>query len=161
MDDILKRFTAMPVKQAKEEMTLEENAVYLIPPGKMLTLSGKSFHLEDKDSGLKLPINVFFKSLADSEFKAKVGVILSGSGTDGSEGLRHICEQGGIIIAQSADSAEFDSMPNSALETGLVEVELAPSKMGFYLRDFFNMKLKSDKPNSAFLSSSFRNSSRY
>ena len=128
MDNLLARYTAMPVRVAEHGMPLAANAVFLIPPGKYLRLLADRLQLAPKaEHGLSLPIDIFFHSLADQWGDAAVAVVLSGTGSDGSRGLATVNAAGGFVFVQDPSSAKFDGMPRSALATGLVDV-VAPAE---------------------------------
>ena len=123
MDNLLARYTDMPVRVAEQGMPLAPNHVFLIPPGKYMTLMGDRLQLAPKpDHGLSLPIDVFFHSLADQCHDNAIGVVLSGTGSDGARGLATLNANGGIVLVQDPTSAKFDGMPRSAIATGLVDV---------------------------------------
>jgi len=123
LPDLLKRFTTMKVREVSENMQIWPGNVYVIPPGKDLTLAGGLFHLHEpaEPRGLRLPIDSFFASLADERRQHAIGVILSGMGADGTRGLRAIKEKGGMTLAQDPTEAGFDSMPRSAIDAGLAD----------------------------------------
>ncbi|MEM7672804.1 MAG: chemotaxis protein CheB [Verrucomicrobiota bacterium] len=128
MDELLARYTAMPVHLVEEGVTIEGNTVYLIPPKKEMVMSDGKLLLTDKDptKSLSLPIDVFFRSLAmDCEDRA-IAVVLSGTGSDGSRGIVDVKDAGGFVLAQSSETAKFDGMPKSAVDTGVVDKILAP-----------------------------------
>ena len=131
MDDLLARQTRMPIHHAEEGLPLAPNSIYLIPPKKLLTIQAGGLHLTDRlpDRQTDLPINVFLDSLAAYAGPRAIAVILSGTGTDGSEGIRAIHEAGGLVIAQTPETAEFDGMPRSALATEITDYSLAPEAM--------------------------------
>lgn len=131
MDELLSRQTEMPVCRAEHEMRVEANRIYLIPPRKEMIISGRKLLLTDKDpkQGLALPIDHFFRSLAQDAGPHAIGVILSGSGSDGSRGIRDIHGAGGLVVCESLDTAKFDGMPLSAIETGVVDAVLPPEKI--------------------------------
>lgn len=131
MDELLARHTQIPIHRVVDGMRVEPNSIYLIPPKKELIISGGQLLLSDKDPdmGLTLPIDIFFRSLAQDAGERAVGVILSGTGSDGSRGIRDIKEAGGFVIAQDLDSAKFDGMPKSAVATGDVDLVLRPDQM--------------------------------
>ncbi len=126
MDELLSRRTEIAIHRVEDGMAVEPNAIYLIPPKKEMIISGGRLLLTDKDpaTGLSLPIDTFFRSLAQDCGERAVGIILSGTGSDGSRGIRAIHDAGGLVIAQSEDTAKFDGMPRSAVETGVVDLVL-------------------------------------
>ena len=127
--ELLQRTTSMKVTQAQNHIKVKPNCVYVIPPNKDLSiLKGVLFLLEPVSSrGLRLPINFFFRSLANDQHERAVGVILSGMGSDGTLGLRAIKEKAGRSLVQSPESAKFDSMPCSAINAGLADI-VAPAQ---------------------------------
>lgn len=131
MDELLARHTKMKIRRVEDGMRVEPDSVYLIPPKQEMIIQEGQLLLSDKDPshGLSLPIDTFLRSLAQDAGERAIGVILSGSGSDGSRGIRAIHEAGGLVIAQSADSARFDGMPKASVETGVVDLILAPDKM--------------------------------
>jgi two-component system, chemotaxis family, CheB/CheR fusion protein len=130
----------MQVVQVKENTLVKPNSVYIIPPNKDMSILHGEMHLFDyvAPRGLRLPIDFFFRSLADHQQEDSIGVILSGMGTDGTLGLRAIKENGGGVFVQEPTSAKFDSMPRSAIEAGLADVvspvEDLPSKIIAYIQ---------------------------
>lgn len=138
MVELLSKRTAMPVRRAEEGMRVEANSVYLIPPKKNLSIFHGKLLLSESDHsrGLNLPIDVFLRSLADDQAEKAIGVILSGTGSDGVRGIRAIKEAGGMVMAQSEESAKFDGMPRAAIATGLADFILPPDEMPAKLRSF-------------------------
>ena len=135
--ELLARSTAMPVCEAAETMRLEPDVVYVIPPNRDLTLSAGVLHLAQpvQPRGLRLPIDLLFSSLAQDQGERAVGVVLSGMGSDGTLGLQAIKSQGGLTLAQSPESAQFDSMPKSAIAAGCVDIVALPTDLpGHILR---------------------------
>ncbi len=131
MVELLSKKTRMSVYRAEEGMQVEANSVYLIQPKKNLTIFHGKLLLRDPDpsKGLNLPIDIFFRSLAEDQAEKSVGIILSGTGSDGMRGVRYIKEAGGMVIVQSEASAKFDGMPRSAISTGLADFILDPEEM--------------------------------
>ena len=129
--ELLQRATTMPVAQVTDRMPVVRDHVYVIPPGRDLTILHGVLHLLEpaQPHGLRLPIDFFFRSLAEDWGPACVGVILSGMGSDGTLGIRAIKEAGGAVFAQTASSAQFDSMPRSALASGFVDATAAPAEL--------------------------------
>lgn len=140
MDELLERHTKLPVRTVEDGMQVEPNSIYLIPPRKQMIVSGGSLLLSDKDpsQGLTLPIDIFFRSLAQDFGGRAIGIVLSGTGSDGSQGIREISAAGGLVIAQTEESARFDGMPKSAVETGCVDVSLAPAEIGSALAKYID-----------------------
>jgi two-component system CheB/CheR fusion protein len=122
--ELLQRATDMPVLEATDTMRIQPDVVYVIPPNKELTLAGGLLHLAEpaQPRGMRLPIDLFFSSLARDQGNRSIGVVLSGMGSDGSLGLQAIKSQGGLTLAQSPESAQFDSMPKSAIAAGCVDI---------------------------------------
>lgn len=123
MAELLSRHTKMQVWEAKDGMKIELNCIYAIPSRKVMTIKDGILQVIEKHRS-KLPndaIDVFFESLATDRKKDAVGIILSGTGTDGTRGIEAIKRNGGIVIVQEPMSAAFDGMPNSAVATGLAD----------------------------------------
>jgi two-component system CheB/CheR fusion protein len=131
MDELLARHTRMPIHRVQDGMKVTPNRVYLIPPRKEMIIAGGRLLLTDKDPAqdLSLPIDRFFRSLAHDTGRAAIAIVLSGTGSDGSRGVRDVHEVGGLVIAQSTETAKFDGMPKSAVETGAVDLVLSPEEM--------------------------------
>ena len=131
MDQLLGRVSALDFQRAKDGTRVEANHVYLIPPGKELEIEGGVLKVYEKTRGdaLTLPIDRFFGSLARDAGRQAIGVVLSGSGSDGARGVRELHEEGGLVLAQLPSSARFDGMPNAAIATGCVAQQLPPSEM--------------------------------
>ena len=127
MKELLERHTQMNVYRIEAGMELQPNSVYLIPPGQNLTVVGRTLHLAKRKQDrqdkyeLNFPIDLFFKSLARSYAEQAIGVILSGSGSDGAAGLKAIKQAGGMTLVQEASTAEFDGMPRSAIATNIID----------------------------------------
>ncbi len=131
MNELLARHTAMPIHVAEDGMETEPNHVYLIPPSMNLSIYHSKLYLEAqlKHNHLNMPIDLFLKSLAQDQGKNAIGIILSGTGSDGTKGIRSIKEAGGMVMAQSLASCKFDGMPKSAIATNMVDYVLIPAKM--------------------------------
>jgi len=138
MVELLSKRTAMPVHRAEEGMVVEANSVYLIPPQKNLHIFHGKLLLspQDHSQGLNLPIDIFFRSLAEDQGEKSIGIILSGTGSDGTRGVRAIKENGGLVMVQEPESARFDGMPKSAIGTGLADFILAPQDMPEQLQSY-------------------------
>ncbi|MEO0970550.1 MAG: chemotaxis protein CheB, partial [Cyanobacteria bacterium J06639_18] len=133
MKELLERRTRMAIYRVTEGMELEPNSVYLIPPGKNLVVENQKLHLLEQEErnrhGLNFPIDIFFESLAKNYVVRSIGVILSGTGSDGTNGLRTINEAGGFAMVQDPATAEFDGMPRTAIATGVVDRVLSPKEL--------------------------------
>ncbi|MBK8594152.1 MAG: PAS domain-containing protein [Holophagales bacterium] len=126
--ELLQRTTSMPVVQVRDRMKVKPDSVYVIPPNRDLSLLHGSLHLLEPTAprGLRLPIDFFFRSLADDRHERSIGVVLSGMGSDGTPGLRAIKEAAGLVLVQEPATAKFDAMPRSAIAAGLADV-VAPA----------------------------------
>ncbi len=131
MDELLKRHTSMSILQAEDGVTLAPNSLYLNQPDKDVGIFNGKFHLTDPVETLRvrLPINHFFRSLAEDQGNKAICIILSGSGSDGTLGMKEIKGEGGMVMVQNPEQAHYDSMPRSAIETGLVDYVLPAEKM--------------------------------
>lgn len=138
MDELLARQTKMKIFIIEDGMHIEPNCVYLIPPRKNLSIFHNQLFLEDYNikKGLNLPIDIFFRSLALEKGKNGIGIILSGTGSDGALGTRAIKEAAGMIMVQDEATAKFDGMPRSSIQTGVVDFILSPDKMPAVLLDY-------------------------
>ncbi|WP_462320744.1 chemotaxis protein CheB [Halochromatium sp.] len=131
MGNLLSRYTSIPVITVEDGMPIEPNRIYLIPPASMMSVSGNELHLRPKSPrGLALPIDLFFSSVARSHGNRAIGVVLSGTGSDGTRGAVAINDAGGLLLAQDPESAKFDGMPRSVIATGLVDAILPPEELG-------------------------------
>ena len=126
MVDLLAGHTKNIVRQASDGMPVEPGNVYVIPPGAYLAIRGGTLHLSEPQErhGARLPFDFFLRSFAMERGRGAICVILSGTGADGTLGLKAIKEKGGLVIAQTPDEATFDGMPRSAIATGLVDFVL-------------------------------------
>jgi two-component system CheB/CheR fusion protein len=121
LSDILQRITTMPVHEAEDQIRVQANHVYIIPPAKDMAIFHGilSLSVPEKARGLRLPIDSFFRSLAEDQGERAICVILSGSGSDGTLGLRAIHGAGGVSFVQEPATAKYDGMPSSAVQSGL------------------------------------------
>ncbi|MDX8398207.1 MAG: chemotaxis protein CheB [Mariprofundaceae bacterium] len=131
MVELLSRHTEMPVLRAEEGMKVKANSVYLIPPNHNLKIFHGSLLLDQQshDRGLNLPIDIFFKSLAKDQEDQAVAIVLSGTGSDGTRGIRTIKEKLGMVMIQDIESAQFDGMPKNAIATGVADFILSAKEM--------------------------------
>ncbi len=146
MAQLLERHTPMAVSQATGGESVKPDHVYVIPPGFGLELVDGVLNLTEftDPRGMRRPIDDFFESLAEDRGSDAGCVILSGTGADGSRGLRAIKERGGLCVAQEPDSASYDGMPTSAIGTGLVDVIAAPSEILEALHSFFDRSVQQE-----------------
>jgi two-component system, chemotaxis family, CheB/CheR fusion protein len=128
---LLQRITPMPVREATEGQRIAADCVYVIPPNRALTLSNGSLHLAtpQQPRGLRRPIDELFASIAREQQDQAIGIVLSGMGSDGTAGLQAIRARGGLTLAQQPETAQFDSMPRSALAAGCVDIVCPPGEM--------------------------------
>ena len=137
MADILSKHTEMPVYQAEDGMAVEPDTVFLIPPKKFMTIQGGKLNLTDYAPVTpNHPIDIFFSSLAEEKKEHAIVVVLSGTGTDGTNGVKFVKEHGGLVIAQAPESAKFDGMPRSVINTGLADFVLTPEEIAEEILNF-------------------------
>ncbi len=131
MVDLLAGHTPMKVLQATDGMRLERDHVYLIPPGAYLAIAEGTLRLSKplERHGARMPFDFFLRSLAEECGERAICAILSGTGTDGSLGLKAVKERGGLVIVQDPEEAAFDGMPRSAIKTGGVDLVLAVAEI--------------------------------
>ncbi len=138
LPELLAKYTSMQVVQAQDGMPVHCNTVYTIPPNKYLYLEQGKLRLTVPTArrGMRLPIDFLFQSLAHELGEAAMGIVLSGNGVDGTQGIRAIKAKGGTVFAQQPASATDAGMPESAIATGLVDVILVPSEIPQALQGF-------------------------
>lgn len=143
MAELLGRYTSMPVKPAEDGGAVEPDHVYVIPPGTLLSVSAGRIRVRKPASERerRMPIDAFFRSLAEDQGPNGVCIVLSGAGSDGTLGLRAVKEHGGLALAEALgperkDLAPFGGMPHSAVATGLVDFEAPAEEMPRHLMDY-------------------------
>ncbi|MEI6269098.1 MAG: chemotaxis protein CheB [Methylococcaceae bacterium] len=131
LTELIQHCTRMPVIEVEDGMTVKPNCVYIIPPNCDMAFINGTLQLLEPTAhrGLRLPIDFFFRSLAQDQRERAIGIVLSGTGSDGALGVRVIKGEGGIVMAQKPESTEFDAMPRNAIATGTVDFELPPAEM--------------------------------
>ena len=140
LPELLQRITSMKVYQVTDRMPVRINSVYVIPPNTSMSILNGVLHLFEpvESRGLRLPIDYFFRSLADDRKDLSIGIILSGMGSDGVIGLRAIKEKNGLVMVQDASDAKFDSMPRSAIDAVTIDIVAAarelPARLVEYLK---------------------------
>jgi two-component system CheB/CheR fusion protein len=138
LPELLGRVSPIPVREASNGQSLVPNEVVVVPPGKVLTLAHGVVQLHDIDvpQSVTLPIDTFFRSLADDQQHRAIGIVLSGTGTDGTLGLEAIQAATGMTMAQEPSTAKFPGMPQSAIDTGLIDYVLPPEEMPNALQQY-------------------------
>ena len=128
LSELVRRYTCMKVYEAQDGMVVEPNCAYIIPPNRDMALLGGKLQLFAiaAPRSAHFAIDFFFRSLAADLLERAICVVLSGTGTDGTLGVRAVKGEGGMAMAQTPESAEFDGMPPSAIATGLVDYILPP-----------------------------------
>jgi len=131
LTDLIRRYTRMQVSEVEDGMVVQPNCAYIIPPNRDMAFLHGALQLLEPGAprGQRLPIDYFFRSLAQDQRERAIGIVLSGTGSDGTLGVRAIKGEGGMIMAQNPESTEYDGMPRSAIATGLVDYELPPAEM--------------------------------
>jgi two-component system CheB/CheR fusion protein len=131
LTEILQRSTAMPVVEAQHSMVVTPNSVYVIPPNRDMAIFRGVIQLStpERPRGHRMPIDSFLRSLAEDQGEKAIGVILSGTGTDGTMGLRSILSAGGVSFVQDPASAKYDGMPSSAIRAGFATYVLPADRM--------------------------------
>jgi two-component system CheB/CheR fusion protein len=137
LTEILQRATEMPVMQATDLLAVAPDHVYIIPPNREMSVFNGVLHLHtpDKQRGQRMPIDTFMRSLAEDQSGKSIGIILSGTATDGTEGLRAILGAGGVCMVQDPTTAQYDGMPQSAIQAGFATHILPVAEMPSVLRD--------------------------
>lgn len=131
MAELIRRFTEMTVEQVETGVKVKPNTVYVIPPNSSMALLHGKLHLLQPAAppGHRMPIDFFFHSLAEEQREKSICIVLSGTGSEGTLGLRAIKGEGGMCIVQEPESAKYDGMPRRAISTGMVDYILPPEKM--------------------------------
>jgi two-component system CheB/CheR fusion protein len=129
--ELVRRYTRMEVFEVEDGMAVRPNCAYIIPPGRDMAFLGGTLQLLEPSvpRGRRMPIDFFFRSLAQDQLERAIGIVLSGTGSDGTLGVRAIKGNGGMVMVQNPATTEYDGMPRSAIATGLVDFELPPAAM--------------------------------
>lgn len=149
--EILQNHTKMPVTQAENRDTIQVNRVYVIPPGQSLSIENHTLHLSEPEEprGRRAPIDLFFRSLADAQGENAVCVIFSGTGGDGSVGLKRIKERGGVVLVQSPEDAEYEGMPRNAIKTGMADMSAPVGELAQKLIEYRRSAAQIEFPGAA------------
>ena len=144
LPELLQHATSLKVQAARDGIRLEADHVYVIPPGKHLTMIDGHLRLTDlrPEPGRRIAVDLFFRSLADTHGPRAVAIVLSGADGDGASGLKRIKERGGLAIAQDPGEAENPSMPRAAIETGLVDWVLRVGEMDARIRGYLDLSTR-------------------
>jgi two-component system, chemotaxis family, CheB/CheR fusion protein len=143
MVELLAKHTPMTVRQIEDGMRLSPGCVYLTPPDKNVAIFNRSLHLMEpiKGRGINMPIDFFFRSLSEDQKERAIGIIVSGTASDGTLGIKAIKGEGGMAMVQDPATAKYDGMPRSAVATGIVDfvvpVEKMPQILFEYIRHPF------------------------
>ena len=131
LSDLVRRYTRMRVYEVTDGIVVKPNCAYIIPPNRDMAFLNGTLQLLEPSAirGVRLTIDFFFRSLAQDQRERAICIVLSGTGSDGTLGVRAIKGEGGMVMAQSPDSTEYDGMPRSAIATGMVDYVLPPSEM--------------------------------
>ena len=131
LTELVQHYTHLKVFEVEDGMEVKINCVYIIPPNRdMAFLNGTLQLMEPAEPrGHRLPIDFLFQSLAQDQHERAIGIVLSGTGSDGTLGVRAIKSEGGMVMVQSIAASEFDGMPRNVIDTGLVDFELHPADM--------------------------------
>ena len=138
LSDLIRHYTRMQVFEVTDGMVVQPNCAYIIPPNRDMALLNGTLQLMEPTvpRGHRLPIDFFFRSLAQDQHERAIGIVLSGTGSDGTLGVRAIKGEGGMVMAQNPESTEYDGMPRSAIATGLVDYQLPPAEMSAHLQTY-------------------------
>lgn len=131
LSDLIRRYTRMEVFEVTDGMVIKPNCAYIIPPNRDMELVDGSLRLLEPTlaRGVRLPIDSFFRSLAQDRREQAICIVLSGTGSDGTLGIRAVKGEGGMVMVQTPETTEYDGMPRSAIATGLVDFVLPPHEM--------------------------------
>ncbi|MEI7768905.1 MAG: chemotaxis protein CheB [Chloroflexales bacterium] len=140
LTDLVRRYTHMQVSEVEDGMVVQPNCAYIIPPNRDMAFLHGTLQLIEPEAtrGARLTIDFFFRSLAEDQRERAICIVLSGTGSDGTLGVRAIKGEGGMVMAQRPDTTEYDGMPRSAIATGLVDYVLPPDEMPAQLLAYVN-----------------------
>jgi two-component system CheB/CheR fusion protein len=138
LTELVQRYTKMEVFEVEDGMVVRPNCAYIIPPNRDMALVNGALQLMEPTlaRGIRLPIDFFFRSLAQDQHDRAICIVLSGTGSDGALGVRAVKGEGGMVMAQTPESTEFDGMSRSAIATGMVDFVLPPNEMPAKLLEY-------------------------
>ncbi len=148
MPELLARHTALPISVIQDEETVVPGHIYLIPPKYRVEIRVRKLHLiriESARNQFHFPIDLFFRTLGKDLQANAASIVLSGTGSDGSRGIKTIKEQGGLVLAQDPQQAKFDGMPRNAIDTNLVDFVASPEELAVYLINYFQNRFQIQK----------------
>lgn len=158
--ELISHYTSMQVFKVEDGIMIQPNCVYVIPPGQNMALLNGTLQLLEptEPQGHRLPIDFFFRSLAQDQREKAIAIVLTGTGSDGTLGIQAIKSEGGMVMVQSLDSAEYDGMPRSAISTGLVDYALPPAEMPAKLIEYVSHAFRIPPSTSSFPTLQYENS---
>jgi two-component system, chemotaxis family, CheB/CheR fusion protein len=144
LGELLEQCTSLHICEAEDGIAVAPHSIYVAPANRDLTIRGSKLYLREPETSrsLRFPIDVFFRSLAEDQKERSICIILSGGGSDGTQGLKAVKGEAGMVMAQVPDSAEHKSMPYSAIATGMVDYVLPPDEMPGQLADYLQNTLQ-------------------
>jgi two-component system CheB/CheR fusion protein len=148
LTDLIGRYTKMHVVEVEDGMVVRPDCAYIIPPNHDMAILNGTLNLLEFTAprGQRMPVDFFFRSLAQDQHARAIGIVLSGTGSDGTLGVRAIKGEGGMVMAQDFDSTQYDGMPRSAVATGMVDYVLPPAEMPERLIRYVDQALGKHKP---------------
>jgi two-component system CheB/CheR fusion protein len=148
LTDLIGRYTNMRVVEVEDGMVVRPDCTYIIPPNHDMAILNGTLNLLafTAPRGQRMPVDFFFRSLALDQHARAIGIVLSGTGSDGTLGIRAIKGEGGMVMAQDFDSTQYDGMPRSAVATGMVDYVLPPAEMPKRLIRYVDQALATHKP---------------
>jgi len=157
--ELIQRYTRMQVFEVEDGMIVEPNCAYIIPPGYDMAFLNGALQLFEPFAprGQRMPIDFFFRSLAQDQGERAIGIVLSGTGSDGTLGVRAIKGGGGMVMVQTPESTEYDGMPRSVIATGLADYEQPPIEMATTLIAYSLHAFKKNKSDDTITETNFVN----
>ena len=151
LTDLIGRYTKMRVVEVEDGMVVRPNCAYIIPPNRDMAILHGTLNLLEFTAprGQRMPVDFFFRSLAQDQHARAIGIVLSGTGSDGTQGVRAIKGEGGMVMAQDFDTTQYDGMPRSAVATGMVDYVLPPAEMPERLINYVNHAFGKDRAEAA------------
>ena len=142
LSKLIERYTKLPVYNVEDGMMVEQDSIYIVPPNRDIEFIKGRFHLKELTVPRRTCIDYIFRSIARDQQEKAICIVLSGNGTDGSLGLKEIKGEGGMVMAQDPETADYDGMPRSAIATGMVDFVLPPAEMPAQLISYIKNKFE-------------------